>query len=380
MRSRRARAAVLVLAVAAVLAAGILTWNLRGRYQVLTTAQTDVLSRIEAAAASVDDIASAQTTYTGGAADLDQEWLARLTSLIQSVHDEASALIPISRAQGSPDALRTVADAADALSGVDARTRQALRAGRSSAAANLIAEGRDIVDSMLVELRNLRFAESAAFEAARASVLAQSWTVSAGMGVALLAAVFLLWSPLRSLQHDAAAAPSATPREDTPTAPPIGSHALAEISIDISRIQTPEDLVAVLERTARILDVPRLVVWQAADGALHPVAGQGFTAERLHAFGRIPPDADNATARAWRTGGEQVVPAAPETPGALAVPMWQGGTCGGVLAIEIRPGREIDGPLRDTAAIVAAHLSSVITPSPAEPSAAAEIPREASGT
>jgi GAF domain-containing protein len=82
-------------------------------------------------------------------------------------------------------------------------------------------------------------------------------------------------------------------------------------------------------------------------------------------MGSIGPDADNATATAYRTRAAQTMQAEPPSGGALVVPLVSADGCTGAMAIELRKSVEPSDYLRAVATILAAQLATLITPTPA---------------
>jgi GAF domain-containing protein len=118
-----------------------------------------------------------------------------------------------------------------------------------------------------------------------------------------------------------------------------------------------------------VLDAKGVVLW-AADAAgttLRPVMSHGYSSRVLAKLGTIQLDADNVTARAFRSAEAQVLAGQESSDsGALAVPLVTGGGCVGVLAAETRRSRP-SPELLPLARILAAQFSALVTPAePAE--------------
>jgi len=83
---------------------------------------------------------------------------------------------------------------------------------------------------------------------------------------------------------------------------------------------------------------------------------------------RLPPlprSADNAAARAFRTGQFQIVLARPGTSeGAVVAPLLTPAGCVGVISAEIRGGGETSDVVQALAAIFAAQLANVVHVTP----------------
>jgi GAF domain-containing protein len=90
----------------------------------------------------------------------------------------------------------------------------------------------------------------------------------------------------------------------------------------------------------------------------------------------LPRNADNAAASAFRTGELQIVLSRPGgASGAIVAPILGGDGCVGALSAEIQGGGEGSEAVQAIAAIVAAHLASVLSFTPAE--AEAQTPAKA---
>jgi Ca2+-binding RTX toxin-like protein len=100
--------------------------------------------------------------------------------------------------------------------------------------------------------------------------------------------------------------------------------------------------------------------------SLLPALTHGYGPQLITRLGRLSPEDENATTAAWRTRSAQIVD------GALAAPMLTSEGCTGVLAIELKQGRERDQVTQAVARIIAAQLASTISP-------AAAVSRSAAG-
>jgi len=127
-------------------------------------------------------------------------------------------------------------------------------------------------------------------------------------------------------------------------------------------VKDADELRDALGRAARLLDASGVIVWVTDSGgkALKPLLTYGYPEEALRRIPTLPRDQDNATAAAWRDAVTQVVDATDTAPGAIAVPLLVPQGCIGVLAAEIRHGREAATATRALAQIVAAQLAVLI--------------------
>lgn len=158
-------------------------------------------------------------------------------------------------------------------------------------------------------------------------------------------------------------APAAELRRATaPSVPDDALDATAKVCTDLARVKDADELRDALGRAARLLDASGLIVWVTEGGgkALKPLLTYGYPEEALRRIPTLPRDQDNATAAAWRDAVTQVVDATETAPGAIAVPLLVPQGCVGVLAAEIRHGREASTATRALAQIVAAQLAVLI--------------------
>jgi hypothetical protein len=132
--------------------------------------------------------------------------------------------------------------------------------------------------------------------------------------------------------------------------------AVARLCTQFCRVQNPDDVAPLLQEAARILDATGLIVWvwdDAVDG-LRAALSHGYSDRILTQLPAVRRDADNATAAAFRTAHVRGIP------GALVLPLIVPGGCAGVLAIELRDGREQAKPVRAIATIFAALLAQLV--------------------
>ena len=161
----------------------------------------------------------------------------------------------------------------------------------------------------------------------------------------------------------AEAASAFAPSGATADRPVVDLPTAARVCSDMARVLDAGDLPGLLSRAADVLDAPGLVVWVAdrAGHALFPLLAHGYSSAAVIRIGSIPTEADNATATAWRTGEVQAVPSDPAGQGALVAPIVTADGCVGVLAAELRDGREGRDDVRALASIFAAQLATFVT-------------------
>jgi hypothetical protein len=141
--------------------------------------------------------------------------------------------------------------------------------------------------------------------------------------------------------------------------------AAADLCGALARATDTAALREALGRAAAVLDARGIIVWMGAGEELFPAVSQGYDERMVERFGPIPRSAANATAEAWRTAQMRTVGADGMSPGAVAAPIHGVAGCVGVLAAEVRNGREEDPATRALAAIIAAQLAGIVSAWPA---------------
>jgi transcriptional regulator with XRE-family HTH domain len=138
--------------------------------------------------------------------------------------------------------------------------------------------------------------------------------------------------------------------------------AAANLCTQLGRLDKTCDVKPLLQELVRILDAVGLVIWvwhpDAAE--LRPALAQGYSEKLLSQLPPVRPDADNATAAAFRSAQACAVDGSSLTSGALVVPLITAAGCLGALAMELRHGGEHTGWVRALVTIFAAQLARVV--------------------
>jgi hypothetical protein len=318
-----------------------------------------------------------------------ETWFARVASLIGQLSSDVEAVRPRLRSADAPAALQTVTDATRDLKQLDSQVREHLRFREDLIAADLIfSDGRSAIDAASKEFLGLRDAERAVLRAERAAFDRQTWTALGALallwlvGLALLVRTALPRQDSTSLvaapvsSRGQPRAPSLSDGRDAPSdrrgMPPSGPHrpplnleAAAEVCTAISRMTRAAELDGLLARAATILDASGLIVWMSAGEELFAVMAHGYESQVVIRLGPIGRSADNATAASWRTGELKVVAGDMLSNGAVVAPMFGPESCIGVLAAEVRHGREEDADARAITTMFAAQLATAVVAWPA---------------
>jgi transcriptional regulator with XRE-family HTH domain len=152
-----------------------------------------------------------------------------------------------------------------------------------------------------------------------------------------------------------------TPRNE-PASFELDFLAAAHLCTELGRVETASGIQPLLREAARVLDATGLIVWvwDALAAELRPALAQGYSDKVLAQLPAVGRDADNATAAAFRSARTCTVRGSEHTSGALVVPLLTPAGCAGVLAIELRPGREQARSVLAGATIFAAQLAQLV--------------------
>ena len=376
MHTRLARRLLLGLLLAAAGAAGYLTWNGERGIQALEDRRAAVDRLVDRIAPAVAGISGAQNAYADYGLR-DEATFVRVGELVDRLTAESAPLRSRDPSGNGVAHLEEFWTALSAVSTARAQAREKLALGDDLAAADaLLAATRPQVITMTGELRAFRDAEMNAVRLERARLTRRSWMTLAGVAVLWLAGLVALTPlPRRALPNrnegDALPAiphlPEAARAAESSSA--VDLAATADVCAAILGLTDAAALPAILERAAAILDARGIIIWMAAGDEMF--AGTAFGYDPA-VMARLPPilrAADNATAMAWRTGELRTVPGGDTSLGAIVAPMPGPGGSIGVLAAEVRNGRERDAATCAVTAILAAQLAAVLATAAASASA-----------
>ena len=335
-------------------------------------AVSDALERI---VLTVADVASAQQAYVAPGQP-DQPWLERSAALLRQLADAVEAVRPRLRSADAASASGDIDRALRTLTTIDATARADMTQRQSVLAADLIFnEGRDAAATLTSSVLALRAAELSAWTSERARAARQELLALGGVALAWTIGVVILLRPESApgsvATVPATASPPAAdvPPTTGPVPPTIDLAAAAAVCALLARVSDTSGLRSVLERAATVLDARGFVVWLGAGDELFPVLAHGYDDRLLRRLGPMARSADNATADAWRSGELRAVIAGATTHGAIVAPMATPAGCVGVLAAEVRRGRETDAATRAVAVMIAAQLAGVVAAWPSAGSA-----------
>ena len=368
MRRRGVRVTVFVVLLVVNLAAAFVLWDIQRRSFQLSATTDAVAERLSGISRTVHAIATAQQGYVAPG-QLDDEWLNRMSTLLDELNRELTGVRPLLRSTEATTAFAALNESRDAFAAADTRIRENLSYGQELLAADVIfGDGRTLVDGLLAGVRNVERFER---DSARAELIVldrDRWVV--------LGLVTLVWLIVVTALSGGASAPAMTTTvtsigklEETPalpepgpsTAPALDLGAVASLCTDLSRVADSSALSELLGRGSSILDASGATLWLGAGDQLFAVLGHGYSQQALARFGPIARDADNAVAKAWRTGRPAAVSGDGTTGGALVAPMFGPNGCIGVLAFESRPRAQHTQALQALAAVIAAQVATAVS-------------------
>jgi hypothetical protein len=407
MKSRGVRVLLLVLAVAALAAAGAGVWQLEQRIAAAQSASDNFERDARLAVVGLGDWRAAQQAYVAEGQP-PEAWMTRAAEIGQAITPKLSALRTAARTAEAQGALESAIEAFTALAQSDARARDYVTSGQRLSASDVIfVEAAPTLDKAVIAIDTARgqerVAHAVAFEELRRLELI---VLGAAAGALLLVVLLLVPIPRAgepaaqaAAEEEAVVIPKggglhlsrdlgdgvvsrAQPIADA--APPAGAvqapgsaaakaapavaapdlDAIADLCSALARVQDTRELQGLLERTAKALGATGVIVWMpdGPQGTLRPVLAHGYASLALSRMGIIHPAADNATATAYRTKSAVLVPAEALASGAVVAPLISSEGCSGAMAVELREGVEATPQVRAMATIVAAQLATMFTP------------------
>jgi len=370
MQKRAVRTTLLALLLVTGLGAALLIWDIERRTGAVIAAERDVDTRLDRLMARAAALGAAQQAAVAPGQSHD-EWLSRGSALLQQLNDDTAALGPRLRSTAAIPALESFAESLKAVVKADTRAREHLRAEHELMAAEVVFnEARQDIEGMIGTLRQIQEAERSSadeerdgLESDRAKILAAASAIWLA-GLILFVRFPLVPKPLSRPEIPVAPAHEPVPAE-VPARANVDMAAAADLCTAFSRVTSADELAKLLARAAAIVDASGIVVWLGAGEELFAATAYGYDERIVARLGAIRRSADNATAAAWRTGETRIVPGDMMGNGAIVAPLFGPDGCIGVLAAELRHGREQDENTRAVVVMIAAQLSAVVAAWPA---------------
>lgn len=164
-------------------------------------------------------------------------------------------------------------------------------------------------------------------------------------------------------ERDAAPPPQAgrppTPRLERPD---LDLEALARLCTGLGQAESAEALPPLLEDAARLIGATGLIlwIWDPTAELLWPALAHGYSPTVIAHLSGVPREADNATARAFRTAHVCVIPGDDRHGAALVAPVLGPGGCTGALALEFARASQPPDAVRAAATILAAFFAQFV--------------------
>jgi GAF domain-containing protein len=371
MRKRAVRVTLVTFLLVATLAAAFILWEIQRRTVALSASEDGLAERVDSLTTTIGEIGTAQHGYVA-AGQLDEPWFERTSMLLAQLNRELSAIRLLLRSQDAARTFDSLAEYRKALAAADDRIRENLIHGQELMAADVIfSDGRNNLDALVKGLREIRSIERSRTHIERAELERERWIV---LGSATLAWLVVMAMLIPVPATGTGEAPRSGTGEILGTiTPPVPSDtngntgkavdfaATAALCTDLSRVAETAALSELLGRAAAILDSSAATLWLGAGEQLFAVLGHGYSQQTLARFGPIARDADNAAAKAWRSGRLTTVAGSGPAAGAIVTPMFGPGGCIGVLAFESRSTREHDPTVQAAATLIAAQVATAVS-------------------
>jgi hypothetical protein len=344
---------------------------------------------------AVREIRAAQFAYVA-AGQGSSFWTARATALLTAMAADlprlcSSATDPGLK-PGSPTCTAALEDFAT-VQRIDASVQRYVLGDQRLLASDLVFTDLRDADQVLIAWIEETRTRQAARDDEAANTIRKTELATAGGAAVFAILVLLLLTPasgnasqgrpaadlgaaVKTSQATRLITPQQSPIESTPPniARPVDLGSAAALCTDFARLRETAQLPALLERVAALLDAAGIIIWvdDAASGELRPALSHGYPPQALARIHAVSTGADNATAGAYRERVLRVVEGHAQGNGAIAAPLLGPDGCVGIMAAEIRGGREKDTAVQAMATIVAAQLATLVTPQPA-PTKSSEV-------
>ncbi len=387
MTSRTLRILLLLTAFGAVAAGSLVVFGAERNLTLTNTANAGFDAQARAVVDEMARLSGAQQAYVAQGQGTAY-WMTQAAQHLASVDRGIAELANASSSEATRSAVQAAAGSLEQFRALDKRARQYVQNSQSLMASDVIfteslsalttAGGH--VGAAAENERAIRAAESGGLRTR------QLYAAAGAAGLLLLVVLLLVPVPesvvdvltaMRALTESAplrphAVAMPAKPRTGIASEPPPAAEASRAVNLaaasrvcaDLARAIDAGDVSALLTKAAEILDARGVIVWVADKPgvSLYPMFTYGYPTAVLVRLGTITTDANNATAASWRSGELVAIPGESDSPGALVTPIITSDGCVGVLAAELRHGREMREDVRALATIFSAQLATVVTP------------------
>ena len=404
MSDRAVRVGLVALFVVTLCGAGYELFLTEQRIGNERSAERDFDEMAWVATVSIADLRAAQQAYVAAGQDATY-WTAKASSHWETLTTNLARLRQLSTAPPAQSALTTAGELLDHLRRIDARAHDYAAGGQRLVASDLIfTDGMELTADASSRIELARTRERAVRDQTVAQQRRnQALVLAATVGMGVLVTLLLL--PAATTKQDvavpntsptpasrtsvtgrdrlalanvdlsdrataqldgvrAAEARDASDQADGKAA--AGLRAAAALCVEFGKVCDTQELVALLERAAPLLNASGIIIWigDPSGRELRPALGYGYPPQALARMGSIPRDADNATAAAYRVAEMQTVQSEGGAPGAIVAPLIATASCVGVMTAEVTSGSESREPIQALATIVAAQLAGFVAVAP----------------
>jgi hypothetical protein len=378
MHSRVVRIMLVALLLAVGIGAGLqLTFLLRQSRQ-LADDERRLATQVARFDALLAELSAAQSAYVAPGQP-DAPWFDRVSTLSNRLTTELSAIRSRLTSPDSAVTTQSISEALSQLAAADASARDYLTQEQEFLAADVVfGEAREAINTARSSTSTLATSEGSGFDAQQAAIEQRALMVAGGAAAVWVIGILLLMPRTRAQEATAPGLseitriPTPEPVDPPTPGPAVDLAAAADLCTALSRVVTSAALPDMLARTAALVDATGIIVWMGSGDELFAVMSHGYDPRSIRRLGAIARGSDNATAEAWRTGELRTVAGDLVSNGAIVAPMFGPESCVGVLAAEVRHGREQDPATQAVTIMIAAQLAMVVGTWPASQARVAE--------
>jgi hypothetical protein len=364
----------LLLAVGA--GAGLQLTFLLGQSRQLADDQRRLVTQVARFDALLAELSAAQSAYVAPGQP-DAPWFDRVSTLTNRLTAELAAVRNRLTSPDSAATAQSISEALSQLAAADTSARDYLTQEQEFLAADVVfGEAREAINTARSSTSSLATSEGAGFDAQQAALQQRALVVAGGAAAIWIIGILLLMPRTRAPQEttvqglsEITRIPAPEPVDAPAPGPTVDLAAAADLCSALSRVVTSAALPDMLARTAALIDASGIIVWMGSGDELFAVMSHGYDPRSIRRLGAITRGSDNATAEAWRTGELRTVAGDLVSNGAIVAPMFGPESCVGVLAAEVRHGREQDPATQAVTVMIAAQLAMVVGAWPTAPQA-----------
>ena len=380
MSSRLIRVLLVVIAIAIGTAAGYFLKDLDQTMTADRAASDALRDRARSLISTIADVRAAQVAYVAHGQGEDF-WMGHVSKVMTTLEQQMADFHVGLSAAAAQAAFEPAAAAIENFQKLDSRSRDFVMGGNALLAADLIfSDGLEATGTASAQVEAALYAELQARQNVGAGLRTRQAAILGGAagGILLLLVILGFTGATPTIEPVPETLGQLSRQAIGPDMPSAGAATpnlanAARVCTDLARAAESNLLPGLLERTANVIDASGIVVWIAdPDGHhLRPATSFGYPDAMMARMGRIPRDANNAAAAAYRAAEMRTVNGDGFTNGALVAPLITPDGCIGVLSAEMKDGSEKNESSQALAVIFAAQLATLVSPPSATPVKAA---------